>query len=104
MQHIPLTQTEKIMLRLISQGDTDNDLALSRTERYLAIRSLRQKGLIDAVVDYDVISDVRLSYDGKEYMAENPSLRNPINLDRVISIATLIISTIAIIVACGAYK
>lgn len=89
------------MLRLLQQGDKENNLALGEVDRYMAIRSLQRKGLVEAVIDYDTIADIRLSYEGKAYMAKYPTLRNPIDWNRVITIATLIVSILALFVACN---
>ena len=101
MQRVHLSKDEKTVLRLIHHGEQDNTLAISGADRYLAVRSLQRKGLVEAVIDYDTIADIRLSYEGKAYMAKYPTLRNPIDWNRVITIATLIVSILALFVACN---
>ncbi len=84
-----------MLLRSLSVGDINNAL-LGEKETFLLAKSLTRKGLADAVFNYDEIVDIKISYEGKAYMSVYPSLRNPINWDRIIALATLIISALGI--------
>ncbi|MDR1369879.1 MAG: hypothetical protein LBJ72_07110, partial [Dysgonamonadaceae bacterium] len=66
------------------------------------------KGMIEATVNYNEIIDVKTSYIGVAYFAENPTLRNPIDWYRIITTASIIITALAtalaLFVACRALK
>jgi hypothetical protein len=64
--------------------------------------------MIEATVNYNEIIDVKTSYIGVAYFAENPTLRNPIDWYRIITTASIIITALAtalaLFVACRALK
>lgn len=100
MERMRLNKEEKTLLRILQSGDKRNDLCMDNKGYYLAARSLSRKGLVDAAFNYDEVEDIKLSYEGKAYIACNPSLSNPMNWDRVIMVATLIATILGIIVGC----
>ncbi len=84
-----------MLLRTLHAGDVDNAL-LEQKEMFLLAKSLERKGLIDAKFSYSTIEDMRISYEGKAYMSVNSSLKNPINWDRIIAMATLVFTVLGI--------
>ena len=64
--------------------------------------------MVDAVINYNEIVDVKASYIGIAYYAENPTLRNPVDWYRVITAAAIVITAmataLALFVTCRALK
>ena len=64
--------------------------------------------MVDAIINYNEIVDVKASYIGIAYYAENPTLRNPVDWYRVITAAAIVITAmataLALFVACRALK
>jgi hypothetical protein len=64
--------------------------------------------LVEAVINYNEIIDVKTSYIGVAYFAENPTLRNPTDWYRIITAAAIIIAALAtalaLFMACRALK
>lgn len=84
MERIRLTKREKRVLRTLSQQGFD---ALSEFDA-AAIRSLDNQGLVrGAYVEGGGVEDARLTNYGKEYIANNPRLRNPVNLVAITTVA-----------------
>lgn len=84
MGRIRLTKREKRVLRTLSQQGFD---ALSEFDAS-AIRSLDNQGLVrSAYVEGGGVEDARLTNYGKEYIADNPKLRNPVNWKAITAIA-----------------
>lgn len=104
MEKIRLTKEEKIVLRTLAGGERKTAL-LNDGEFFLAVVTLRSKGLVDAALNYSTIEDVRLSYFGKAYMQANPTLGNPIDWWRIIqmvaTVITAIATTIALFIGCS---
>ncbi len=87
---------------MLCNGDeANNKLCLNDRQYYLAARSLHRKGLVDAIFNYGEVEAIKLSYEGKSYMATNPTLSNPIDWTFVIAILTLITSIVALFVGCS---
>lgn len=99
MEKINLSKTEKKLLRLFVSKDFVRNVELSPEEK-LATITLQEKGLISAVIFADKITEGYPQEKGKAYVRQNPKLRNPIPLDRIIAIATLAAATIALFVGC----
>ena len=98
MKKIYLTRDEKKALLSILQGLIDSPAGMNKAEFYLAVADLRRKGLVDAVFNYSEIVDVRLSFIGSGYIAQNPTLNNPINWHKIFITVGLIITAIATII------
>lgn len=86
MERIYLTKSEKRTLRRIKECGSKSAYVSSESY-YLDVLSLLAKGLVDAVVNYDVVVDVKLTYVGKSYLAANPGLVNPVDWTKVAAIA-----------------
>lgn len=102
MERIRLTKREKRVLRTLSRQGFD---ALSEFDA-AAIRSLDNLGLVqDAYIEGGSVEDARLTNYGKEYIADNPRLRNPVDWKWIIStfLAALAATAgiLALIIACS---
>ena len=102
MERIRLTKREKRVLRTLSQ---QGFAALSEFDA-AAIRSLDNQGLVrGAYTEGGDVDDARLTNYGKEYIADNPNLRNPIDWKWIIStfLAAVAATTgiFALIIACS---
>ena len=102
MERIRLTKREKRVLRTLSQQGFD---ALSEFDA-AAIRSLDNQGLVrGAYIEGCGVEDARLTNYGKEYIADNPRLRNPIDWKWIISTFLAAVAAaagiFALIIACS---
>lgn len=96
MERIRLTKREKRVLRLLS----DNRLDLLTEMDHPALHELHERGLARVVyIEGGVPEAARLTTFGKNYLAENPKLRNPIDWKWV---ATTFIAAIAALAAVAA--
>ncbi len=101
MERIKLTKREKRVLRTLSRQGFD---ALSEFDA-TSVRSLDNHGLVQgAYIEGGGVEDARLTNYGKEYLADNPRLRNPINWAKVGAIGTfigIVVTIILFIIACS---
>ena len=96
MERIKLTKREKRVLRALSRQGFD---ALSEFDA-TAVRSLEHHGLVrGAYIEGGGVEDARLTTMGKEYLADNPKLRNPVDWKWVV---TTTIAAIAVFGSIGA--
>ena len=87
MERIKLTKREKRVLRTLSRQGFD---ALSEFDA-TAVRSLDAQGLVrGAYLEGGGVEGARLTNMGKEYLADNPKLRNPVNWGKVAAIAAIV--------------
>jgi hypothetical protein len=63
---------------------------------------------VEAQINYNEIIDVKASYIGTAYYAENPTLRNPVDWYKIITSIALILTAIAtaaaLFIGCNALK
>jgi hypothetical protein len=101
---VHLTKDEKTVFRSIILKGNECPAGITAACYFLCVLSLRQKGLVDADVDYDKIMDIKASYIGIAYYAENPALSNPVDWYRVVTTAAIIITAmataLALVIAC----
>ena len=102
MERIKLTKREKRVLRTISQQGFD---ALSGFDA-IAIRSLEDNGLVKgAYLEGGGVDDAKLTNYGKEYIADNPRLRNPVDwkwiIPTVLAAVAATAGILALIIACS---
>lgn len=101
MDRIKLTKREKRVLRTLSRQGFD---ALSEFDA-AAIRSLDHQGLVQgAYIEGGGVEGARLTNYGKEYIADNPRLRNPVDWGKVAAIATIvgiIVTIVLFIIGCA---
>ncbi len=106
MERIKLSKAEKKVLGLISKHGVQSLDTIPRSQVRRALRSLEEKHLIRAAwIEGGDYETVRLTRNGKDYLIENPKLRNPIEwkwwIGTAIGVTTL---TVAIIALCIAYS
>jgi hypothetical protein len=94
-----LTKDEKTVFRSIILKGKECPAGITDACFFLCVLALHQKGLVEAQINYNEIIDVKASYIGNAYYAENPTLRNPVDWYKVISITALILTAIATTVA-----
>jgi len=105
MERIRLSKNEKEVLRLVSLGDICPDTYPKHTFA-LCVRSLERKGLVKgAFIEGGDVEGARLTRNGRDYLIENPGLRNPIDwkwwIGTSIGVATFIVVLIALLIACS---
>lgn len=100
MERIKLSKDEKKVLWLASTGEDCPDTFPIHIFNG-CIRSLERKGLVEAAyVEGGDVEAVRLTPEGRLFLAENPELKNSIDWVRIIEFALpLIISIIALFYA-----
>lgn len=100
MEQIGLTKQEKTVLRLLASGCNECPDAYPRHIFVSCVRSLEHKGLAKgAWQEGGEMEDARITPFGREYLAENPSLRNPVDWRWVITTAIATVAALASIVA-----
>ena len=102
MEGIKLSKDEKKVLIIASAGE-DCPVTFPIHIFNGCIRSLERKGLVKAAyLEGGGVEAVRLTPEGRLFLAENPTLKNPIDWVRIIEFAIpLIISIIALFVSCA---
>ncbi len=106
MGRIKLIKEEKKVLRLLSKHGARSLGTIPRSQVRRALRSLEEKHLIRAAWteggDYE---SARLTRDGRDYLIENPKLRNPIDWKWIATIGLATIGAItgiaALLVVCS---
>lgn len=87
MERIRLTKREKAVMRILSKQGYD---ALSEFDAS-AVRSLSELGFVKAAfTEGGGVEDAKLTTKGKEYQRDYPSLRNPIDYEKVAAILLLV--------------
>ena len=103
MERTYLTKIEKTVFRAIGENSINKNYLLnSYTESQIssAVNSLKEKGFITCIINYGLVENAKLSFDGQAYKDEFKTLRNKITdknkwvIATVISIITSIISII----------
>lgn len=91
MERVRLNKAEKTVLRMVANG-IDHALAYYPEHKYnTAAHTLSCKGLVNAAfVEGGGVEAIRLTDYGRQYLSENPMLRNPIGWRWVISTAIAI--------------
>ena len=104
MERIRLSKREKRVLRTLRRQGFE---ALSEFDA-AAVRSLDNQGLVrGAYVEGGGVEDAVLTNYGKEYIADNPKLRNPVNWNKVAAIAAIvgvIVTVVLFIIGCAMIK
>lgn len=106
MERIKLSKDEKKVLRLLNKHDSEALDIIARSQVRRALRSLEKQNLVRVAWieggDYEAVC---LTRDGKDYMIENPKLKNPVNwswvIGTAIGVATLAVSILALCIACS---
>lgn len=104
MERIKLSRSEKSVLRMVSVGQGVCPAEFPLHTFNSAVRSLDRKGLVrSAYEEGGNVVDTSITQQGRQYIAENPSLRNPINwgmLATLIAAVSAIASIVTLLVAC----
>lgn len=106
MKRIRLTKEEKKTLSLLYKHGGDALDTMPRSIVRRALRSLESQSLVSvAWVEGGDYEAVRLTRDGKDYLIDNPKLKNPIDWKWVVGtamgIATLAVAVLALCIACS---
>lgn len=100
-----LSRNEKEVLRLVAGGQGVCPAEYPSHTFNAAVRSLAGKGLVrGSYEEGGNVADTVMTQVGRQYLAENPNLRNPINwgmLATLIAAVSAIVSIVALLVACN---
>ncbi len=98
MERIKLTKNQKRVLRMVAQGQDVCPAEFPSHTFNASVRFLQQQGLMDATFDEGgSVEDSKLTNEGRQYLAENPGLCNPINWWRI-TILSMVAYLVAMIV------
>lgn len=107
MERIKLTKEEKQVLRLVEHYEQCPPTYPLSTFA-ACVDSLERKGLVRGCWSSGhELEAVKLSDNGKSYLALNPHLRNPINwamITAILSVISVTVAIIALFVACKKYN
>ena len=105
MYRIRLSRNEKQVLRLVAGGQGICPAEYPEHIFNAAVRSLHNAGLLQgAFSEGGGVVDSHLTQYGRQYIAENPRLSNPTDWTMwtaVAAAASILISVIALLVACN---
>lgn len=106
MKRIRLSKDEKRVLRLIAAGQCTCPAAFPRHVFNAVVRSLDHIGFVHAMyAEGGEVVEVKPTPEARQYLAENPGLRNPVDwrwvVTSAISLLSAAIGVIAMLVACG---
>jgi len=112
MERIRLSKIEKKMFRGLARYGDDYLNEANRDEVRTALHSLHSKGLVYcAFVEGGDVEDARLTNLGRDYLADNPKLCNPVNwiliwsaVGAIGAIIAAIAAILALFVACSLMK
>lgn len=112
MERVKLTKTEKRIFHQFAHYGNDYLSEANKDEVRTALRSLHEKGLVRcAFIEGGNIEDVRLTNAGRDYLADNPELRNPVPWTLVwaavaafATVITAVVAVISLIIACSLIK
>lgn len=100
MKRIALTKAEKQVLRMVLAGQEVCPAEYPAHQFNTAVRALEGYGLVrGAYTEGGGVEAVEATQYARQYIAENPRLRAPLDLKWVISTAIAVISAAAAIVA-----
>lgn len=103
MERIRLTRDEKKVFRLLIKRDIRVPEGMTVERHYLAALSLKEKGLVNTEDGLRGIKTGSPTLKGSAYLKENPKLRNPLPVDEIIRVVTVIgafAAVAALIVGC----
>lgn len=105
MERITLKSSEKEVLRMIAGGLGKCPAEYPLHTFNAAVRSLEGKRLVhSANKECGNVADAMLTQVGRQYLAENPNLRNPINWGRLATLIAAVsvgVSVVAMLIACN---
>lgn len=105
MERIRLSRNEKAVLRMVASGQ---GVCPAEYPSYIfnaSVRALKHLGLVQgAFEEGGGVVDSRMTERGRQYLAENPRLTNPIEWGKVAAIigaVGIVVSIVALFMACG---
>lgn len=99
MKRVYLTKEEKAILRCLY---SKKDIPLSKKEEYIATKNLEAKCFVKgAYLEGYEVQASRLLPLGESYISKYPKLYNPLNIDRLLSIVSLVIALLALFFPCN---
>lgn len=105
MERIRLSKDEKKVLRMVACGLGVCPSEYPSHTFNASVRSLDKKGLVKgAYEEGGNVADARMTQYGRQYIAENPDLRNPVNWNLISAVAAVIAAiagVLALFVACS---
>jgi len=105
MERIKLSKNEKQVMRLLAISRNACPSAMEQHAYNIAVLQLQSRGFVMAsVASGGKVVAAELTNLGVAYLAEYPSLRNPINWAVVLSAITAVASIAALFIACGITK
>lgn len=107
MERIRLTKAEKCVFRMIASGQCVCPAEYPSHTFSAAVRSLQRYELVQgSFAEGGNVVDSRLTSLGRQYLAENPRLANPIDWGKVgavVGIIGTLFGVIALFVACNKF-
>ena len=104
MERIRLSRNEKQVLRELKRGNDNVPAGMDNFTFADAVLSLTEKKLVQSIVNYEEVIDLRLTIKGYAYLSGNPRLLNPADWTLVAAIAACVAAvsaTLALFIACG---
>lgn len=106
MERVRLSKDGKRVLRMVAAGQCACPAVFPRHAFNAAVRSFDRIGLVRAMyAEGGEVVDAKPTPEARQYLAENPGLRNPVDwrwvVTSAIGILGLAASVIALLVACG---
>ena len=104
MEKLKLTKSEKRVFRLLASGFTGIPSDIPYDRYILAVRSLKDKGLVYcSFLTDDTLWVIRITEKGRFYIFENPNLKNPVDWNKIAALAAIvsaILALVTILVGC----
>lgn len=104
MKRIELSKEEKQVIRELRRGNSNIPNGMDNFTYSDAVSSLKEKRLVNAMLNYEEVIDVELTAKGYAYTNANPRLLNPINWTKIATLAACVASvaaTIALFISCS---
>lgn len=105
MERMKLNNNEKQVLRMVANGQGVCPAEYPLHLFNASVRSLHNAGLVQgAFEEGGGVADSRLTQYGRQYLAENPRLANPVDWSKwaaIIAAVGVVVSIIALFVACN---
>lgn len=104
MKRIELSKEEKQVIRELRRGNSNIPNGMDNFTYSDAVSSLKEKRLVNAMLNYEDVLDVELTAKGYAYTNANPRLRNPINWTKIAALAACVAAvaaTIALFISCS---
>lgn len=105
MERIRLNKSEKQVLLMVAEGQGTCPAEFPQHIFNACARSLQNKGLVQGAYQAGGgVEDTRMTQYGRQYLAENPRLINPVEWSKwatLIAAISAVVSIVALFVACS---